>query len=115
PTIDPMSAPDRRPRGVGSALLGILGIAVVAGIMITVGVAPAIAFTGVGTKNGVGLFENLPADLRLTSLQQKTEIYATSNGKPKQIAAFYNQNREVIDWSSVPETVKHATLAAEDV
>ena len=92
-----------------------LGVAVVAGLMITVGVAPAIALTGVGAKNGIGLFENLPADLKIVDLQQKTEIYANSNGKPVQIASFYNQNRQIIPWSDVSATVKNATLAAEDV
>jgi membrane peptidoglycan carboxypeptidase len=110
-----MSARSGRPRGAGSALLGMLGVAVVAGLMITVGVAPAIALTGVGAKNGIGLFENLPDDLKIVDLQQKTEIYATSNGKPVQIASFYNQNREVIPWADVSATVKNATLAAEDV
>ncbi|MDQ1512528.1 MAG: hypothetical protein QOC59_370, partial [Microbacteriaceae bacterium] len=92
-----------------------IAAAAIAGVMITVGVAPAIALTGVGAKNGIGLFETLPADLKIASLQQKTEIYATSHGKPKQIASFYNQNREVVPWSDVPDTVKRATLAAEDI
>ncbi|HEY0375077.1 MAG TPA: transglycosylase domain-containing protein [Amnibacterium sp.] len=110
-----MSARSGRPRGAASALLGMLGVAVVAGLMITVGVAPAIALTGVGAKNGIGLFENLPEDLKIVDLQQKTEIYANSHGKPVQIASFYNQNREVIPWTDVPATVKNATIAAEDV
>ncbi|MGN6744406.1 MAG: transglycosylase domain-containing protein [Amnibacterium sp.] len=110
-----MSARTGRPRGAASALLGMLGVAVVAGLMITVGVAPAIALTGVGAKNGIGLFENLPDDLKIAQLQQKTEIYANSNGKPVRIASFYNQNREVIPWTDVSTTVKHATLAAEVV
>ena len=63
-----MSARSGRPRGVASALLGMLGVAVVAGLMITVGVAPAIALTGVGAKNGIGLFENLPEDLKIAQL-----------------------------------------------
>ncbi len=110
-----MSARSGRPRGVASALLGMLGVAVVAGLMITVGVAPAIALTGVGAKNGIGLFENLPDDLKIAQLQQKTEIYANSGGKAVRIASFYNQNRVVIPWTDVPTTVKNATLAAEDV
>ncbi len=114
-TIDPMSARTGRPRGAGSALLGMLAVAVVAGVMITVGVAPAIALTGVGAKNGIGLFENLPDDLKIAKLQQKTEIYANRAGKAVRIASFYNQNREVIPWTDVPSSVKRATLAAEDV
>jgi membrane peptidoglycan carboxypeptidase len=105
-----MSAPPRR---TGSAALGILGIAVVAGLMLTVGVAPAIALTA-SAKGTTGLFAALPDDLKFTNLQQKTEIYAKSGGKNVLLASFYNQNRDVIKWPDVPATVKNATLGAED-
>lgn len=103
-----------RPRRTGSAVLGILGIAVVAGLMLTVGVMPAVALTGAHATGGSGLFAPLPADLRISKLQQKTEIYAKSGGQDKLLASFYNQNREVVRWTAIPATVKNATLAAED-
>jgi membrane peptidoglycan carboxypeptidase len=103
------------PRRTGSAVLGILGIAVVAGLMLTLGVMPAIGLTSASAKGGMGLFAPLPEDLKISKLQQKTEIYAKSGGKDKLLASFYNQNREVIRWPDVPATVKNATLAAEDV
>jgi membrane peptidoglycan carboxypeptidase len=102
------------PRRTGSALLGVLGIAVVAGLMLTVGVLPAVALTGMGAKGGAGLFASLPADYKITKLQQKTEIYAKRGTKDVLLASFYNQNRDVIGWSDVPKTVQNATLAAED-
>ena len=86
----------------------------VAGLMLTVGVMPAVALTAANAKGGSGLFAPLPDDLKISKLQQKTEIYAKSGGKDKLLASFYNQNREVIPWSDIPATVKHATLAAED-
>ena len=103
------------PRRTGSALLGIVGIAVVAGLMLTVGVLPAVALTSMGAKGGSGLFAALPDDLKITKLQQKTEIYAKDGKNDVLLASFYNQNREVIAWDDVPATVKNATLAAEDV
>ena len=108
-----MSAPPRR-SGPAAALAGILGIALVAGLMLTVGVVPAVALTGMGAKGGVGLFAPLPDDLKIADLQQKTQIYAKRGKKDVLLASFYNQNREVIPWSDVPDTVKDATLAAED-
>ncbi len=108
-----MSAAPRRP-GPGAALAGILGIAVTAGLMLTVGIVPAVALTGSGAKAGMGLFNSLPDDYKIASLQQKTEIYAKRGGKDVLLASFYNQNREVITWDDVPDSVKHATLAAED-
>ncbi len=92
-----------------------LGVAVVAGLMLTVGIVPAIAVTGAGAKGGIGLFQDLPQDLKITDLQQKTQIYAKDGSKEKLIASFYNQDRDVIGMQDVAATVKNATLAAEDV
>jgi len=102
------------PRRTGSAAAGILGILVVAGLMLTAGVAPAMALTAKDATGGTGWFAPIPDDLKLNQLQQKTRIYAKSGGKDKLLASFYNQNREVIGWDDVSATVKNATLAAED-
>jgi membrane peptidoglycan carboxypeptidase len=99
-----------RPRRTGSAFAGVLGILVVAGLMLTAGVAPAIALSN-GT--GSGPFA-LSDDLKITNLQQKTQIYARKGGKPVLLASFYAQNRDVITWDDVPDSVKNATLGAED-
>lgn len=109
-----MSAPEGRRQGVGSALLGLLAIAVTAGVMVTVGVAPAIALTGVSAKNGIGLFEDLPGELKLAALSQKSELYGTSHGKPKLITSFYTQDRDVVDWDDLGPVVRNAALGAED-
>ncbi|MBW4042703.1 MAG: hypothetical protein HIU86_11370, partial [Acidobacteria bacterium] len=58
-----------------SAFVGMVAIAVVAGVMVAVAVTPAIALTGTTTKNGISAFENLPSDLKISALDQKTEIY----------------------------------------
>ena len=110
-----MSA-SRRRSGIGPALLGILGIATVAGLMLSVGVAPAVALTGMSSQSGVGLFDSLPDDYKISNLQQqqKTEIYAKRGGKNVLLASFFNQNREVVGWDDIADTVTHATLAAED-
>lgn len=109
-----MSAPDGRRHGAGSALLGLLAIAVTAGVMVTVGVAPAIALTGVSAKNGIGLFEDLPGELKLSALSQKSELYGTSHGEPKLITTFYTQDRDVVSWDDVGPVVRNAALGAED-
>src|SRR5579875_3007367 len=98
-----------------SAFLGMIAVAVIAGVMVAVAVTPAIALTGTTARNGIGLFENLPQDLKIAPLDQKTKIYAKSGSKEVLLASFYTQDREVIPWSQVTDTVKNATLAAEDV
>lgn len=109
-----MSAPTGRRGGAASALLGLLAVAVIAGVMITVGIAPAIALTGVGASNGISLFENLPSETKISALQQKTEIYANLHGKKVRIASFFNQNREVLKWDEVGQAAKNAAVAGED-
>ncbi|GAA2750045.1 membrane peptidoglycan carboxypeptidase [Amnibacterium kyonggiense] len=86
-----------------------LGILVVAGLMLTVGVAPAIALSA----SNSGPFA-LSEDLKIAKLQQKTRIYAKKGGKDVLLASFYVQNRESIKWDDVPASVKNATLGAED-
>src|SRR3954452_1171880 len=97
------------------AFLGMIAVAVIAGVMVAVAVTPAIALTGTTAKNGIGLFEDLPTDLKIAPLDQKTKIYAKSGSKDVLLASFYTQDREVIPSSDVTTTVKNATLAAEDV
>jgi membrane peptidoglycan carboxypeptidase len=108
-------APASRFGAVASGLLGLVTASVIAGVLVAVAVTPAVALTGVAAKQGIGLFENLPSDLKIVPLEQKTEIYAKSGGKNVLLTSFYAQNRDVIGWSGVPATVKNATLAAEDV
>jgi membrane peptidoglycan carboxypeptidase len=98
------------PRRTGSAVLGILGILVVAGLMLTVGVVPAIALSS-NAKSGPFA---LSSDLKIAKLQQKTQIYAKKSGKNVLLASFYTQNRDVITWDQVPASVQNATLGAED-
>ncbi len=91
-----------------------IAVAMIAGVMVTVGVTPAIAVTGIGASNAIGLFENLPSDLAIAPLDQRTEIYAKSGGKNVLIASFFTQDREVVPWTSIPQTVTDATVAGED-
>ncbi|MDQ1530758.1 MAG: hypothetical protein QOE37_863, partial [Microbacteriaceae bacterium] len=92
-----------------------IAVAVIAGVLVAVAVTPAIALTGTTARNGIGLFENLPADLKITPLDQKTRIYAKSGSKQVLLASFYTQNRDVIPWSQVSPAVKNAAIAGEDV
>src|SRR5881409_1086094 len=96
--------PGSAPRRIGTALpafLGMIAVAVIAGVMVAVAVTPAIALTGTTAKNTIGLFQNLPSDLTIAPLDQKTEIYAKDGDQNVKIASFYTQNREVIGWSDV--------------
>ena len=92
-----------------------LAIAVIAGVMVAVAVTPAIALTGTTAKNGIGLFEELPSDLKITALDQKTEIYAKDGDKNVLLASFFAQDRQVVKWDEISQIAKNAAIAGEDV
>ncbi|MGN6444977.1 transglycosylase domain-containing protein [Amnibacterium sp.] len=98
-----------------SAFLGMLAIAVVGGVMVAVAVTPAIALTGTTTKTGITMFEDLPSDLKITALDQKTEIYAKDGSKNVLLASFFAQNRQVVTWDQISQVAKNAAVAGEDV
>ncbi|MDQ1513022.1 MAG: hypothetical protein QOC59_864 [Microbacteriaceae bacterium] len=98
-----------------SALLAFLLVAGLAGVMVAVLVTPAVALSGVAARSAIGAFEDLPSDLALAALDQRTKLYAKSHGKDVLLASFFNQDRDVIAWSAVPQTVRDAAIAGEDV
>ena len=103
------------PSGALGAMAGLLGLSVLAGVLVTAMVTPAIAVTGLTAQSSVGIFNSLPDYLTLDEQAQKNTIYGVNNaGEPVELAQIYNQNREVIAWEDVNDNVKKAVLAAED-
>lgn len=110
-----MSAQKTKPSGLFGAIAGLLGLSVLAGVLVTAMVTPAIAVTGLTAQSSIGIFNNLPDYLTLDAQSQKNTIYAVGDGgEPQPIASIYYQNREEITWDAVNENVKMALLAAED-
>ena len=110
-----MSAQKTKPSGVFGAIAGLLGLSVLAGVLVTAMVTPAIAVTGLTAQSSIRIFNNLPDYLTLDAQSQKNTIYTLSNKqKPVAIASIYYQNREEIPWEEVNENVKLSLLAAED-
>ncbi|MFD1720737.1 transglycosylase domain-containing protein [Amnibacterium endophyticum] len=98
-----------------SALLGFFAVAAVAGTLIACVLTPGIALAGTAAKQQIGAFQDLPSNLEITPLDQKTRMYAMDGKKRVLLASFFNQNRESVKWDDVPATVKNATIAGEDV
>jgi membrane peptidoglycan carboxypeptidase len=115
-----MSAQNSRPKGVLSGVIGMLGFSVIAGVLVTVMVTPALAVTGVTATNTIGIFDSLPEFIELGNQPQKNEIYAINGVNPDgtnsyvQIAQVYDQNREEVQWDGVSQFLKDATIAGED-
>lgn len=113
-----MSAQFRLPRGRLGALFSFLGLSVVAGLLASVAVTPAIALTGVAANSTIGMFENLPSSLRIDNLPEKTTVYAhkSVDGADQNvpIATFYAENRVNVGWDQVAQVAKDAAISAED-
>ncbi|PPG62582.1 penicillin-binding protein [Rathayibacter sp. AY1C7] len=110
-----MSAQGTARGGVLARVLGIVGASLAGGLLITVGVTPALAVTGLAENNPIGLFETVPEYLELGQLAQKTEIYAKrTDGSDELLASFYAQNREEVAFDQVSQSVKDAAVSTED-
>lgn len=110
-----MSAQNPQSQGVLGAIAGMLGFSVLAGVLATVMVTPALALTSVAASNGIAVFEGLPEDLNIGDQPQENKIIATNAaGEDVVIATVYSQNREEVGWDEVSQFVKDATVAGED-
>ena len=107
--------PSRSVGGVVSGLVGLVAVSAVAGMLVTVGLAPVVALTGVTASSTINIFETLPDYLEIEPLAQRSNIYATtSDGTPVLLATLYDQNRVEVGWDEIGQNVKDAAVAGED-
>ncbi|MBI5161175.1 MAG: transglycosylase domain-containing protein [Micrococcales bacterium] len=97
------------------AAIGALSLSVLAGILVTAMVAPAIAVTGMTTKTTIDIFDQLPSYITIGDLRQQNEIYLTdAAGTPQLIAKVFDQNRQEIDLAQMGKYLPLAAIAGED-
>jgi membrane peptidoglycan carboxypeptidase len=95
--------------------LGLVFLSVIAGVLVTAMVAPAIAVTSQATNNAVGVFENLPNYIKIGAQSQRNVLYGLKGGQQVPFAQVYDQNRQEVRWDAVSPFAKDALVAAEDV
>src|SRR5436190_24308721 len=87
------------PQGVFSAIAGMLGFSVLAGILVTVMLTPGLAVSGAAATSTIGIFESLPENLVIGEQPQENKIYGThQDGREELIAKVYSHNREAVGW-----------------
>ncbi|MFP3464330.1 transglycosylase domain-containing protein [Leifsonia sp. SIMBA_070] len=91
-----------------------IGMSVVAGLLVTAAVTPAIAVTGMAANNSIGVFEGLPEFLNVDQLAQPTTIYAKNGDQDVPLATFYSQNRLPVAFNQISQAAKDAAIAGED-
>ena len=91
-----------------------IGMSVVAGLLVTAAVTPAIAVTGMAANNSIGVFEGLPEYLNVDQLAQPTTIYAKNGDQDVALATFYSQNRLPVAFNQISPAAKDAAISGED-
>lgn len=110
-----MSDDSRTFLGASAAFLSFVGMSVVAGVLVTAALTPAIAVTGMSASGTITMFENLPNYLEIGELAEGSNIYATAaDGSLLKLATFYEQNREEVPLESISQFVVDAAIAGED-
>ena len=109
-----MSAQKLKPSGVLGGLLGLVGFSVLAGVLVTAMVTPAIAVTSMTAQGSIDIFENLPDSIKISSPSQQNQIFAMRGAQPEKIATIYKQNRQVVGWDAVSPFLKQGAIDGED-
>jgi len=110
-----MAAQDSPRRNWIAGLLGLVGFAAVAGVLVTVTVAPAVALTGVAASSAIGMFDDIPDYFELDELPERNVIMAHGeDGSWEEIATIFDQNREEVPYEQIAPVVVDALVAGED-
>ncbi|WIJ44297.1 transglycosylase domain-containing protein [Curtobacterium citreum] len=108
------SASRTKPVSAIGAFVGFVGFSALAGLLVTIGVTPAIAVAGVTTTSTIGVFESLPEYIEIGDLPQRNEVLAYSNGQPVHLATVYDQNRQELQFDQISDQLKNAAIDGED-
>lgn len=114
---NPMPAPKSTATSLFTAIAGTLGFSALAGVLVTVMVAPAIAVTGVTANSTVGIFNALPEYIQLDSGSQQNTISVMNpdgSGTFIDVATIYKQNREEVGLDQISDYLECAAIAGED-
>jgi membrane peptidoglycan carboxypeptidase len=103
-----------RPSGGFAGLVGVVGLGILAGVLVTTMITPALATTSVAAKSTIGVFENLPDFIQLGTQSQQNQFYANRDGQPVLIATTFKENRKEVKWDEVSPLLTQAVVAGED-
>lgn len=109
-----MAATRHKPGSLLGSLLGLIGFSAIAGILVSATLTPALAVASSATNSGLDLFESLPSYAQINQQAERNRIYGLRDGQPVEIAQFYAQDRQVLQWSDVPSNAVNALVAGED-
>lgn len=109
-----MAATRHKPGSLLGSLLGLIGFSAIAGVLVSATLTPALAVASTTANSGLDVFESLPSYAQITQQAERNRIYGMRGGQPVEIAQFYAQDRQVLQWQQVPRTAVEALIAGED-
>ncbi|GEK79514.1 transglycosylase domain-containing protein [Agrococcus baldri] len=109
-----MAATRHKPGSLLGSILGLIGFSAIAGILLSATLTPAVAVATSTANSGLDLFESLPSYAQINQQAERNRIYGQRDGKPVEIAQFYAQDRQVLQWDDVPRSAVDALVAGED-
>lgn len=109
-----MAATRHKPGSLLGSLLGLIGFSAIAGILVSATLTPALAVASSTANSGLDVFESLPSYAQITEQAERNRIYGLRDGQPEEIASFYAQDRQVLQWQQVPRNAVEALVAGED-
>lgn len=114
-TIKRMPQKNRTVKSVLGGLVGLVGLSVVAGLLVTASVTPVLAMTGITGSTAFSLFKELPENLKVGTPMEQSTIYAIgTDGNPFPLASFYEQNRVPVNYDQIAPVMYDAILSSED-
>ena len=110
-----MPAPKKSASSLFAAIFGTVGFSALAGLLVTVMVAPALAVTGMTASNTLGIFESLPEYMVIDNQSQQNQIVAkNADGTDFPIATVFAQNRQELALDQMSDNLKNSAVAGED-
>ena len=110
-----MSGQGNKGAGPLSKILRFSGLSSIAGLLGVVLLAPIAIVGAVATGVGVSIFDNLPPYIKPVTASQASTLYALDeNGKPVEVARFYEENRISVGYNDISPNFRNAAIATED-
>jgi len=75
---------------------------------------PFIWLGGLGVSATVSIFQNLPDFIKPVNAAEASNIYAMKDGKPVQVARFFNENRISVAYDEISPNMVRAAIDTED-
>ncbi len=92
-------------------MLQLLGVCLAAGLLVAGASLPVIGGAGLVAKSSADSFSDLPSELRITPLKQRSQVLAADGSV---LAYFYAHDRREVKLTQVAESMRKAVVAIED-